>query len=280
MFFEENSYDIERFKNQIQKYALCSDNFNHGVYRNHKDKALKKKYIGFNNKTFLNGLIFDIDHEHGAIAWDLVGLPKPNTIIQNIGNGHAHLLYALKKPVLKTDLARLKPLKLASAVQWGFIERLKADRAYADILMKNPVNTSEWRTTWTDTAAYDLNYLADFIPENVKTITKKRSQVYGLGRNVNLFEDLRVIAYKEVLKYKKNKTYITFYNDMLLIAGTLNNYSNSDDPLSHNEVNHICNSICKWTWQNFSQEILSQIQSGRAKKPRKANLLINFPEDL
>ena len=280
MLFEENSYDIERFKNQIQKYALCSDNFNHGVYRNQKDKALKKKYIGFNNKTFLNGLVFDIDHEYGAIAWDLAALPKPNTIIQNISNGHAHLLYALKKPVLKTESARLKPLKLASVVQSGFIERLKADRAYADILMKNPVNTSEWRTTWTDTAAYDLNYLADFIPENVKKTTKRRSQVYGLGRNVNLFEDLRVIAYREVLKYKKNKNYIIFYDYMLSVADTLNNYSNYNDPLPHNEINDICNSICKWTWQNFSQNILSQIQSGRAKKPRKANLLINFLEGL
>ncbi|HGL6324686.1 MAG: hypothetical protein E6816_08345 [Citrobacter sp.] len=30
----------------------------------------------------------------------------------------------------------MKPLKLASIVQCGFTERLDADRAYADILMK------------------------------------------------------------------------------------------------------------------------------------------------
>nr|WP_240153546.1 replication initiation protein [Erwinia amylovora] len=95
----------------------------------------------------MNGFVFDIDHDNGAIAWDLVGSAKPNTIKQNTKNGHAHLLYALKSPVLKTYSARIKPLKMASIVQCGFTERLNADRSYSDILMKNPLNTHEWRTT-------------------------------------------------------------------------------------------------------------------------------------
>ncbi|HDR1999404.1 TPA: replication initiation protein, partial [Escherichia coli] len=121
----------------------------------------------------------------------LADLPKPNIIIQNTKNGHAHLLYALKNPVLKTDFARIKPLRLASIVQRGFTERLDADRAYADILMKNPININEWRSTWTNIPEYDLDYLADFVPDIRITKNTKPSPVYGLGRNVNLFEDLR-----------------------------------------------------------------------------------------
>ncbi|MBE5212577.1 replication initiation protein [Pectobacterium sp. A535-S3-A17] len=263
MLLEDNIYNMENYKSQIQKYALCCDDFNDGVYRNPKEKALAKKYIGFNNRSFVNGLVFDIDHENGAIAWDLADLPRPNTIIQNTRNGHAHLLYALKSPVLKTDSARVKPLKLASIVQCGFTERLCADRAYADILMKNPVNEAEWRTTWTDTAAYDLSYLAEFIPETIKNKNKKQSPVYGLGRNVNLFEDLRKIAYKDVLKYKKNKTYNDFYHDMFSIATMQNNNCNPTEPLPHNEVKQVCASVCKWTWRNFSKEQFSIIQSRR-----------------
>lgn len=41
-----------------------------------------------------------------------------------------------KKSGIKTDMARDKPLKLAAIVQSGFTERLDADRAYADVLMK------------------------------------------------------------------------------------------------------------------------------------------------
>ena len=33
-------------------------------------------------------------------------------------------------------------------------------------------------------------------------IQKKKSEAYGLGRNVNLFEDLRQYAYRTVLNFK------------------------------------------------------------------------------
>lgn len=282
MLLKQNIYNAEKYRSQIQKYALSTDNFNDGVYRTPKEKALLKKYIGFNNRSFINGLVFDIDHENGAIAWDLADLPKPNTIIQNTRNGHAHLLYALQFPVLKTDSARMKPLKLASVIQCGFTERLNADRAYADILMKNPVNEVEWRTTWTDTTAYDLYYLSEFIPDTltIQNIKQNRGDIYGLGRNVNLFEDLRIIAYKEVLKYKANKTYNDFYLGMFSKAAMLNDYSNPHDPLPYSEVKQICQSICKWTWRNFTAERFSSIQSARAKKTRKAKSLIKFLENL
>lgn len=283
MLTKQDVYNIEKFENKIQKYAFCCDDFNDGVYRSPKDKALLKKYIAFNNKSFINGLVFDVDHENGAIAWDLADLPKPNVIIQNTRNRHAHLLYALKNPVLKTDAARMKPLRLASIVQRSFMERLGADRAYADILMKNPSNINEWRTTWTNIPAYDLDYLADFVPDTIITKRSKTSPVYGLGRNVNLFEDLRIISYKDVLKYKANKTYYDFYEHMLSHAIMLNSHCNVNDLLSHNEVNQICKSICKWTWRNFSQNEFSEIQSARAKKntaPRKTKALIKFLEEL
>lgn len=273
MLFEDKIYTRDKYESQIQKYALCCDDFNDGVYRRLKARALLKKYIGFNNRTFVNGFVFDIDHDKGAIAWDLVGLPKPNTIIQNTRNGHSHLLYALKSPVLKTDVARIKPLKLASIVQYGFTERLNADRAYADILMKNPLNTNEWRTTWTDTTAYDLDYLAEFVSDTVSINNKSKENIYGLGRNVNLFEDLRKIAYKDILKYKYNKTYEDFYHAMFSMATMLNNHCNPTEPLSHNEIKQVCKSICKWTWRNFSQEQFSFIQSKRGKqnKGKKKN---------
>ncbi|AOR64257.1 replication initiation protein [Pectobacterium wasabiae] len=266
MLLKQDIYNKEKFENKIQKYALCCDNFNNGVYKALKDKALLKKYIAFNNKSFINGLVFDVDHKNGAIAWDLANLPKPNIIIQNTKNGHAHLLYALKNPVLKADSARMKPLRLASIVQRGFTERLDADRAYADILIKNPTNINEWRTTWTNIPAYNLDYLADFVPDTIITKNTKTSPVYGLGRNVNLFEDLRVISYKDVLKYKANKKYLDFYEHMLSRAIMLNNHCNVNDLLSHSEVSQICKSICKWTWQNFSQGRFSEIQSARARK--------------
>lgn len=42
MLFEDNIFNMENYKSQIQKYALCCDDFNDGVYRNLKKRALLK----------------------------------------------------------------------------------------------------------------------------------------------------------------------------------------------------------------------------------------------
>ena len=257
-------YNRDKYINQIQSWTLCADSFENGTYRKPKEKALNKKYIGYNNNYFINGFVFDIDQPSGAIAWDDCGLPKPNIIIQNTANGHAHLLYALKAPVCKTDNARVKPLKLASLIQTGFTDRLKADRAYADVLMKNPINEAEWRTIWGNVEAYDLSYLSEFIPDDIQE--QKRLPSIGLGRNVNLFEDLRHYAYKSVLKFKEKSNYERWEKELVLKANGLNIFCNSSNPLSYNEIKATARSVAKWTWRNFNKECFSSIQSCRGKK--------------
>lgn len=42
MLFEDNIFNMENYKSQTQKYALCCDDFNDGVYRNPKEMALLK----------------------------------------------------------------------------------------------------------------------------------------------------------------------------------------------------------------------------------------------
>jgi hypothetical protein len=260
----QEEYNRRIYVNQIQSWPLCADDFEKGTYREPKEKALNKKYIGYNNNYFINGFVFDIDQPKGAMAWDDNGLPKPNIIIQNTANGHAHLVYALKAPVCKTDNARTKPLKLASLIQCGFTERLKADRAYADVLMKNPVNEAHWRTTWGNIEAYDLNYLSEFIPDNIQE--QKRLPAYGIGRNVNLFEDLRHYAYRSVLKFKEQGTYEKWERELILKSEGLNLFCNGSNPLSYNEVKATARSVAKWTWKNFTKEAFSFIQSSRGKK--------------
>ena len=46
MYLKQDIYNAEKFKSQIQQYALSTDDFNDGVYRTPKEKALLKKYIG------------------------------------------------------------------------------------------------------------------------------------------------------------------------------------------------------------------------------------------
>lgn len=260
----QEEYNRDKYINQIQSWTLCADDFENGTYRKPKEKALNKKYIGYNNNYFINGFVFDIDHENAVFEAYDSGLPKPNIIIQNVANGHAHLLYALKAPVCKTDNGKVKPLKLASLIQTGFTNRLKADRAYADVLMKNPINEAEWRTIWGNVEAYDLSYLSEFIPDNITT--EKRLPSIGLGRNVNLFEDLRHYAYRSVLKFKSNNNYEQWEKELILKADGLNTFCNSSNLLSYNEIKATAKSVAKWTWRNFNKEQFSFIQSCRGKK--------------
>ena len=45
-------------------------------------------------------MLFDIDREGGALAWEDNGLPMPAWATINRENRHAHLAYALAAPVL------------------------------------------------------------------------------------------------------------------------------------------------------------------------------------
>lgn len=265
------SYTSKHFVDHIAYRPLCTNDFNsEGLFKRVKHEALTHQYIQHNDDAFVSSLVFDIDRSMGAIAWDFVGLPRPNIITQNTRNGHAHLLYALRHPVCKTDAARLKPLNYLARIERGLRDRLEADRAYTGLITKNPLNT-HWRTIWGDNEPYELSYLRDFLAEDL-SFDKQIDYNYGLGRNVSLFNELRKIGYSKVLHYKKDDMYDNFYKFLLREAYILNLRHNQNNLLMETEIFNIVKSICRWTWKNFSQKKFSRIQSARAKKTRKTTI--------
>ena len=124
----QKEYSRSDFINQIISKPFCTDDFNRdGIYRANKRQALNKVYIEHNNDSFINSIVFDIDTETAAIAWQDANIPIPNFITQNPANGHAHLFYALSSPVCITENARRKPQKLLKGVIEGLTERLGAN---------------------------------------------------------------------------------------------------------------------------------------------------------
>lgn len=264
-------YNSDKFINHMAYRPFCTNDFDKdGLIKRIKKEALTHQYIQHNDNAFVSSLVFDIDYEMGAIAWDFAGLPKPNIITQNTLNGHAHLLYALSHPVCKTDAARLKPLKYLAYIEKGMRQRLNADRAYTGLITKNPLN-EHWRTIWGYNEPYDLSYLRDFLDDDI-LLDDNLDKNYGLGRNVCLFNDLRKIGYKKVLYYKKHNMYEDFYKYLLREAYIINLRNNPNNLLIENELRCIVRSICKWTWKNFSATKFSKIQSSRAKKVRKTTI--------
>ncbi|MDU4222211.1 MAG: replication initiation protein, partial [Clostridium perfringens] len=260
-------YNSENFISQISARPFCTDNFKlDGIYRLNKPKALGKIYIEHNNESFINSIVFDIDDDMGAVAWDMAGVPIPNVITQNPANGHAHLFYALASPVCITEKAHKKPQKLLKGVIAGLTDRLGADPCYTGKITKNPLNP-QWRTFWNNTEPYELNFLRDFIAEKrlpTKTIVRK---TLTEGRNSTLFDLLRLYAYGIVFRYQKAEDYSGFMSALEERATMIND--DFSHGLCHKEIWHTVKSITNWTWDNFDHERFSEIQSIRGSRPKK-----------
>lgn len=112
-----------------------------------------------------------------------------------------------------------------------------------------------------------MSQIIQLILLSYKTPTKKvKSENYGLGRNVNLFEDLRAYAYKRVLKFKQDLNYEAWERDVLNVAIDLNCRCNALNLLQYNEIKATARSVSRWTWKNFDSATFSKIQSKRGKR--------------
>lgn len=249
---------------QISNRPFCADNFTDGVFRELKEKALKKKHIQLNSSVRKHCMTFDIDYENSFYADEYADLPAAHVKVRNNANGHTHLTYFLEAPVFVAGNARLAPMRYFSAIESHFRERLSADPNYTGLITKNPFN-AQWFTSWTDKEPYTLDYLAEFVRENT-TPEKAKPVSYGIGRNVNLFESLRLYAYRHVLEFKKTSTLSKWYAELEFQAVNININENINNPLPYNEIKSTAWSIARWTWQNFNDLSFSKIQAERGRK--------------
>ena len=111
-------------------------------------------------------------------------LRVPNWICSS-PNGHAHVVYTLARPVLRTEDARRRPLKFLARIAEFYTETYGADTGYVGVLTHNPTH-SRYRdtTTWLRDQAWTLEELAEPIPRGWR-IPKKPATIEG--RNSTLF---------------------------------------------------------------------------------------------
>lgn len=262
----QKEYSRSDFINQIISRPFCTDDFKRdGIYRTNKRRALNSVYIEHNNDSFINSIVFDIDSDTAAIAWQDADIPKPNFITQNPANGHAHLFYALSSPVCITEKAHKKPQKLLKGVIEGLTDRLGADPCYTGKITKNPLNP-RWRTFWNEQPRFELNYLCEFIDTNKRVKKEVRKSIVAEGRNTALFDNLRFYAYSIIFKYQKNDDFCGFMSALEEEAENIND--SFEDQLGFKEINHTIRSISSWVWGTFDSDTFSEIQSNRAKKAK------------
>jgi len=247
----------------------CSNDLGSGLVIRPKFKAVDFKYLQIND-LFVKALIFDVDRPFGTWAWEATGLPPPAWATVNPENGFAHLVYPLKTPVCRTDAARTKPLKYLAAIECGYRNRLEADPGYSGLLTKNPLSTYWGLTVFDGSAAYDLDYLADWIDLPKKP--EKKIHPEGLGRNCTLFDVARYWAYRAVKNYWSPEGSGTWHKAVLEYCRNCNVFP---VPLPDPEVRATAKSIANWTWRRITPQgkkefvrrtHTSELQALRGKK--------------
>ncbi len=253
------THQLELFEEHLPHKPYCTDSLPAGLVVRAKMDAITKRYIQPNGPTHMYWLPFDVDRTTASYDWDDRHCPPPNIVVVNPDNGHAHLLYGLEVPVRKAPDAQLKPLRYAAAVEYGLCTKLEADYGYAGLIAKNPLN-NYWLVQTYEDQPYSLGWLADYI-DLERVDYRKRPKEYGLGRNVNVFNSLRLWAYRAVLNGWPD--YDDWYNACLERAKSYNTFAS---PLPDSEIRATAKSVAKWTWANFSPAKFSAIQSYRGKR--------------
>jgi Replicase family/Primase C terminal 1 (PriCT-1) len=250
----------QRFPDLIPARPYCADVLGDGLKIRERKLALERRHIQLNGPATFTWMPHDIDHAGAYFAHRDANLPEPNFIAINPENGHGHSAVLLAMPVARHRAARIEPLHFYGAVERGIARRMGADRRYSGLITKNPVHP-HWRVEWRREEPYTLPDLADWLfPEDMQPDFSVET-TFGVGRNCIVFDELRLIAYREVRAFKSNGSLDTFQARLERVATDIN--TQFPNPLRPAEVRSIARSVSRWTWRRFSNEKFSELQRHR-----------------
>lgn len=257
---------LDLFERRIPHRPYATDHLGPGLRRMSPQQALRHRHLEVNPPSVRFWLLFDIDQPMGAMSWDFAGLPEPAWTAQNTSNGHAHVAWGLEAPVLLDKPARQKPVRYLAAVESAYRAAMDADPSYGGLLTKNPLSP-HWRTYWGQYGIYGLDELAEYVDlERHKPRRGVDPEEVGLGRNVALFDWLRLWAYQSVRHYKAQGPRMEPWFEKACADAAQHRNGDFPNPLHEVEVHHTAKSVARWVWKRFSLEGFKRVQSARGRK--------------
>ena len=287
----QETSELRQFYDDLANKPYCT-NEKGTIFIRGKKHAIKHRFIQPNHPRVIKWLVFDIDHPEALFTFIDTGLPKPQVIIKNPKNGHAHYAYRLTTPVGIGGNSSTRAESYLKAVRDALCEALGADPSYSGNLVKNPCYIKDdaptpkkvhWLNNNEDEGdrdehetyltgakpSYTLTELADYLdleplyPEQTK---QKPANDTSYGRNCSLFEELRHLAYQY-----ESKSFDAIESYLKPIAEKINQRFN--EPLPLNEVKHIVRSIARYCGRidfTESHKAFSKRQATRGARGGKA----------
>jgi hypothetical protein len=137
---------------------------------------------------------------------------------------------------------------------------MDADAQYCGLIAKNPMH-ERWRTYSINAESYSLGEMSEYV-DLAKYGDRRRSMPEtGLGRNVNLFNRLRLWAYKAI-----RQGWPDFDQWHRACFDRAVGYNQTSNPLPISEVKSTALSVAKWTYRNFNSAAFSELQAHRGSQ--------------
>lgn len=261
---------IADFYSDLPKNPYCTDEKG-TCYARHKPTAIKHAYIQPNHPAVIKWLVFDIDTPNALFAYHDNNLPRPQFIVRNPHNGHAHYCYRLTEPVGMWGKSSVKAIEYLRAVYNALSKALGADSGYSGNLIKNPYSSQHETYLTGAKPSYTLAELADYLDLSTPSEPQAENDDF-FSRNCTLFNQVRKTAYRIADHYSEQQLYRE-----LLILLEKNNLA-FDTRLHYNELKHIAKSITRYcksprfkAKQAQYNAKFSQLQAQRGSKGGKVS---------
>lgn len=214
-----------------------------------RDEALQYPYLQLNPPGIVRVVSIDVDYECGPYGWRDVWAPPPNFTVHAVKTGRVHCSDVLAVPVsTKTEKGQPKhPARWLAGISRALVRKLEADRV-VPVITRNPFAPGpDARLTIHRIEPYDLDELDSWVgtrPPEFRPVLEHS----GIGRNVSLFDSLRIWAYRQVRRCRAMGEE-RWYRYVLSEAEELN--SEFRHPLQWREVRDVARSVASWTWENY-----------------------------
>lgn len=284
--------ELKQFYDDLADNPYCTNEKGYTYIRT-KSHAIQHRYIQPNHPAVIKWLCFDIDHPDALFAYYDNNLPRPQVIIVNPDNGHAHVGYRLTTAVGIGGQSSLRAMRYLANVQKALAEALGADLGYSGNLIKNPcyikpTTDPDALKIWSDQDDYEDNgerdehhiYLTGTQPSYTLAELSNNLDLYlydikktaaandsGYGRNCSTFYSLCPHGYALA-----GSSYSEIVRQLQPIADNINN--NYDVPMQYSEVKHIVHSIARYCARmdfTASHKRFSELQAVRGAKGGKAS---------